>query len=129
MLQLRKGNLVRKFNLYREWGWSNEQALLIFVKFPYCMIFSESKITAIMDFLVNKMGFSSSYIAERPALLTYSLKKRITPRCSVLQVLLSKVLVKDGFSVFSVASITEDKFLQKYVTCYKDESPQLMKLY
>ncbi|GKV31500.1 hypothetical protein SLEP1_g40186 [Rubroshorea leprosula] len=129
MIQLGKGTLERKFDVYREWGWSKEQALLAFLKFPLCMNLSETHINAVMDFFVNKMGLSSSYVAERPALLSYSLKNRIIPRCSVLQVVLSKGLVKDGFSLLSVVSVTEDKFLQKYVTCCKDEAPQLMKLY
>ncbi|GKV31543.1 hypothetical protein SLEP1_g40222 [Rubroshorea leprosula] len=129
MLQMSKGTLERKFNVYREWGWSEEQALHAFEKFPYCMIYSEYKITTAMDFLVNKMGLSPSYIAEIPTLLSYSLKKRIIPRCSVLQALVAKGLIKDGFKMSTVVSITEDKFLQKYVTCYKEEAPLLMKLY
>ncbi|GLU08354.1 hypothetical protein SLE2022_252720 [Rubroshorea leprosula] len=72
-------------------------------------------------FFVNNMGLSSSYVAKRPKLLSYSLVRRIIPWCSVLEVLVTKGLIKDRHGVHARIAINEDKFLRKYVTCYQLE--------
>lgn len=88
-------------------------------------MFSE-KITTIMNFFVHTMGWKSLDIANRPVILSYSLERRIIPRCSVLQALLSKGLIKK-FSVCLVLEYTEKAFLQRFVTPYED--PYILKLY
>ncbi|GLT60411.1 hypothetical protein SLA2020_331780 [Shorea laevis] len=128
-LQTSKLTLARKSNVYKKWGWSTEQILLGFTKWPKFMQLSESSVTAGMDFLVSKMGLSSSCVADRPKLLSYSLARRIITRTSVLEVLVAKGLIKDGYGVHAMIAINENEFLRKYVTCFKDEAPGLMKLY
>ncbi|XVE68709.1 hypothetical protein DITRI_Ditri09bG0090900 [Diplodiscus trichospermus] len=61
-----------------------------------------------------------------PALLSYSLQRRLIPRGSIVQALLSKGLI-EKFNVCSVMMYTEKEFLQKIVTCYGDSC--LLKLY
>ncbi|XVE82102.1 hypothetical protein DITRI_Ditri15bG0120200 [Diplodiscus trichospermus] len=56
---------------------------------------SEDKIMAIMDFLVNKMGFDSTLIAKQSSILHWSLEKRIVPRALFVQELLSRGLIND----------------------------------
>ncbi|KAF8401522.1 hypothetical protein HHK36_012462 [Tetracentron sinense] len=82
-----------------------------------------------MDFLVNKMGYESKYIARRPLLLMYSLEKRIIPRCSVLQFLNSNGLIKKDFSLNTVLIPNEKYFLKRFVTKYQVEVPQLLNVY
>ncbi|KAK7320524.1 hypothetical protein VNO77_30073 [Canavalia gladiata] len=53
----------------------------------------ECKIEAIMDLLVNKLGFEASDVARYPLVLSMSLGKRITPMVSVVLVLKYKDLV------------------------------------
>ncbi|PKI65081.1 hypothetical protein CRG98_014550 [Punica granatum] len=83
------GRLRPKF-VYRNWGWSEEEFLSAFRKFALCMAASEDKINRTMRFFVDGMGWKPSPIAEHPILLTKSFEKRIVPRASVLQFLLSK---------------------------------------
>ncbi|PPD85567.1 hypothetical protein GOBAR_DD17490 [Gossypium barbadense] len=125
-LQLSKSTWERKIDLLKQWGWSNEEVVSAFEKYPKTMMFSEQKISAIMSLFVDKMGWKSSYIAKRPVLLAYNLERRIIPRCLVLQVLLSKGLIQK-FSLNFLVESTEKKFLQRFVIPYKD--PYLLKLY
>ncbi|XP_059632706.1 transcription termination factor MTERF6, chloroplastic/mitochondrial-like [Cornus florida] len=118
----------RKIEVYENWGWSEEETMLAFTKYPWCMIISEEKIMAVLNFYVNTMGWESSLIAHRPQLMSFSLGKRIIPRCSVLQVLLSKGLIKKPVCALTLLRSGESLFLNKYVTCY-EEAPQLLKLY
>ncbi|GLT60413.1 hypothetical protein SLA2020_331800 [Shorea laevis] len=111
-LQTSKPILESQSNVYKKWGWSTEQILLGFTKWPKFMQLSESSVTAVMDFLVSKMGLGSSYVAYWPKLLSYSLARRIIPRCSVLEVLVAKGLIKDGCGVHAMIAINENKFLR-----------------
>ena len=124
-----KSSWERKIDIYKSWGWSEEEIRLAFTKSPWCMIYSEDKIMTTMDFFVNKMGRESSLIARRPVLISHSLEKRIIPRYSVVQVLLSKGLIDKDFSLPTVFQSTEKMFLHKFVNVYKEEAPELMKLY
>ncbi|XVE82105.1 hypothetical protein DITRI_Ditri15bG0120500 [Diplodiscus trichospermus] len=59
-----KSTLEKKFDIYRRWGWSDQEIREAFIKHPVCLKVSEDKIMAIMDFLVNKMGFDSTLVAK-----------------------------------------------------------------
>ncbi|KAI3430125.1 uncharacterized protein J3R85_008270, partial [Psidium guajava] len=118
----------RKISVYGKWGWSEEVVMLAFRKYPLCMALSESKITAAMDFFVNVVGLDSLVISQRPLAITYSFRKRIVPRGSVFRVLLSKGLIKPC-SLLSLLTVSEEKFLEKFVTTYLGEAPHLLALY
>lgn len=73
-----------KFDIYKRWGWSEEEILTAFGKHPLCMMTSNNKIMAVMDFLVNNMGWEPCTIAQRPILFSFSMEKRIIRCASVL---------------------------------------------
>ncbi|THG21752.1 hypothetical protein TEA_028411 [Camellia sinensis var. sinensis] len=113
---MRKSTWQRKVEVYGKWGWSEEQTIQAFGKNPWCMMASEEKIMAVMDFYVNTMGWESSRIARRPKFVSLSLEKRIVPRCSVVQVLLSKGLIdKKRLRLATLLESTESSFLEKFV--------------
>ncbi|XP_057467288.1 uncharacterized protein LOC130756732 [Actinidia eriantha] len=85
-----KSTWEKKVDVYKKWGWTEEEILVAFKKHPCCMTASEDKINGVMDFLVNKMGLESSLVVKRSILISLSLEKRIVPRCAVYQALLSK---------------------------------------
>ncbi|OMO88726.1 Mitochodrial transcription termination factor-related protein [Corchorus olitorius] len=127
LAQISKSTQERKCNVFKDWGWSDEEIVSAFGRFPNCIQYSEHKIKATMDFFVNTMGLKSSYIANNPQFLSFSLKKRIIPRFAVFQSLLSKGLIKKEISISTLLSLTENKFLQMFVIRYDD--PHLLKLY
>ncbi|XVF82937.1 hypothetical protein PTKIN_Ptkin16aG0091700 [Pterospermum kingtungense] len=125
LLEISKSSWEKKSNVFKQCGWTDEDVVSAFEKYPRCMILSEHNITATMNFYVKTMGFKSSYIATHPALLSYSVERRLIPRYSVLQALLSKGLI-DKFSASSLVC-SEKLFLQRFVTSFED--PYLLKLY
>ncbi|GAV74899.1 mTERF domain-containing protein [Cephalotus follicularis] len=127
MAELSKPTLEKKIDIYKRWGWSKEDVLVAFGKHPTILKLSEMKITRGMDFFVNKMGLESLFIAKYPYLLSYSFEKRILPRCSVIQILFSKGLMSSNFVKSLVVS--EEMFLERFVTPYDDQVPHLLKLY
>ncbi|EOY06467.1 Uncharacterized protein TCM_021177 [Theobroma cacao] len=77
-----------KVDHFKKLGWSEEEICKAFHLQPILMKTSEHKITAIMSFLVNKMGFTPSAIV----ILMSSLEKKIVPRGLFGKDLLSKTL-------------------------------------
>ncbi|XWS76512.1 hypothetical protein CRYUN_Cryun01aG0182800 [Craigia yunnanensis] len=117
------------FEVYKRWGWSKDDILTAFRKHPNSMMLSEKKIMKSMDYFVNKMGSPSRVIAQCPVVLFFSLEKRIIPRCSVVQILLSKGLIKENFSLTSVLLPVEKRFLERFVIKYQEEVPELLSVY
>ncbi|KAG7967338.1 hypothetical protein I3843_08G095300 [Carya illinoinensis] len=124
-----KSKLESKLELYKRWGWSKEIALLAFKRHPNCMLLSDEKITKTMDFLVNEMSRSSLNISRNPTVINCSLEKRIIPRCSVIQILLAKGLVKSDLSSSSFILPGERCFLDKFVIKFQDVVPELQNVY
>ncbi|XP_057481117.1 uncharacterized protein LOC130768129 [Actinidia eriantha] len=124
-----KSTWEKKVDVYKKWGWTDDEILLAFKKYPWCMTVSENKINRVMEFLVNKMGLESSLVASRPKLVSLSLEKRTVPRCAVYQVLLSKGLImSNAISLMTLLVSSEKRFIEKVVNRYKDEAPELLKL-
>ncbi|XP_031271490.1 transcription termination factor MTERF15, mitochondrial-like [Pistacia vera] len=118
----------QKLNVFRGWGWSDKDIMLVFRKCPNCMNTSESIMNA-MDFLVNKMGWQSTDIALYPDVFLLSLEKRVIPRCLVIKVLQSKGLLKKNLSPSTCVKPVEKLFLDRFVTKYLDQVPELMNIY
>ncbi|KAF5944628.1 hypothetical protein HYC85_018705 [Camellia sinensis] len=109
-----KSTWEKKVEVYKKWGCSEDEILVAFEKYPWCMMASEHKIMRVMEFFVNKMGWDSSFLARRPILIGHSLEKRIVPRCAVYQVLLSKGLIKNiNFNLTNMLKKPEKWFLKK----------------
>ena len=128
-LAISKSTWQSKVNSYKKWGLSEEDVLRAFRKYPMCMAFSEGKTTTCIDYIVNKLGWKPYIVVERPVILGLSLKKRIIPRCSVFQVLVSKGLVENKVNISALLLSSEQKFLEKYVMPYENEDLELLKLY
>ncbi|KAL2535565.1 Mitochondrial transcription termination factor family protein [Forsythia ovata] len=120
---------ARCYENYRKWGWSKDDIYMAFKKHPNCMLLSEKKISGVLSFLVTKMGFESRMMAQYPQLIFYSLEKRIIPRCSVVHLLSLKGLVRKDKSLSTILCLTDKYFLDKFVTKYSEEVPQLFDIY
>ncbi|KAJ6329162.1 hypothetical protein OIU77_010775 [Salix suchowensis] len=119
----------RCYEVYTRWGWTKDDILSAFRKHPHCMMLSEKKIMKGMDFFVNKMGWPSKEIVHCPVILFLSLEKRIIPRCKVIQVLWSKGLIKKDISLNTVLLPVEKRFLERFVTKFEEQAPQLLSVY
>lgn len=125
----RESTFKHKMEVYRRWGWSDDEIWSAFRKRPICMCLSEEKIMSGMDFFVNKMGRHYSDIVKYPHLLFYSMEKRIIPRCLVFKILLLKGLITKDFSLSTVVKSTEKYFYDRFVIRYQKDVPQLLSIY
>ncbi|KAJ9696994.1 hypothetical protein PVL29_008966 [Vitis rotundifolia] len=127
--QMTESTRQQKMVMYRRWGWSEDEIVSAFRSRPQCMQLSEKKVTKVLDFLVNKMGWQPAVVARAPVAICLNFEKRVVPRCSVVKVLLLKGLVKKDLRLDHFLSLTEENFLDKYVIKYRDDIPQLLDLY
>ncbi|XVE82104.1 hypothetical protein DITRI_Ditri15bG0120400 [Diplodiscus trichospermus] len=104
-----KSTLEKKFDIFRRWGWSDQEIREAFQKHPECLTVSEDKIMGIMNFFVNKMGFDYALVAKQSSILHRSLEKRIVPRALFAQELLSRGLI--NYVKLSVLFDTSEKVI------------------
>ncbi|XP_044492756.1 transcription termination factor MTERF2, chloroplastic-like [Mangifera indica] len=124
-----QSTLEQKFEIFRGWGWSDEDIMLVFRRCPICINASGSKIMNAMEFLVKKMGWQSTDIALYPDVFLMNLEKRVIPRCLVIEVLQLKGLVKKNLSLRTFLNPVEKLFLDRFVKKYLDKVPELMNIY
>ncbi|XP_040989002.1 uncharacterized protein LOC121236627 [Juglans microcarpa x Juglans regia] len=117
----------QKVEAFRSFGLSDDEICSAFKRQPLCMAISEKKIKKMMGFFVNKLKMKPSMISKSPILLLHSMEKRIVPRCSVLQVLMLKGLIKDNISILYMVTMAEKKFMVKFVSKYQNEVPDVIR--
>ncbi|KAJ4835806.1 hypothetical protein Tsubulata_031348 [Turnera subulata] len=118
----------KKIDVYMSWGFKEEEVFGMFKRDPLCMARSEKKISAVVDFFVNKLGWGISVITKDPPFLGRSLEKRFIPRDSVIQSLLSRGLIEKNSYCPKVFKHRDEVFLDRYVNCYEC-ADELLKLY
>ena len=124
---MRKTLWEGKVEAYRLFGLSMDEIFSAFKRQPLFMAVSEKKIKKLMGFFVNKLKMKPSLISKNPFLLLLSLEKRIIPRCSVLQLLMSKGLIKADTSIVHAWRISEKQFVEKVVCKYQNEVPDVVR--
>ncbi|KAK1278745.1 hypothetical protein QJS04_geneDACA003569 [Acorus gramineus] len=129
MWGLSSSNWQRKCDIYKSLGWSEDELLKLIKKSPVCMRLSETKIRKGAEFFMMHLGWDLSLISKYPQCLGFSLEKRIIPRYTVMQILLSNGLLKKDVNWGKIFNIIEKDFLNKFVNKYEGEAPKLMEAY
>jgi mTERF domain-containing protein len=119
----------QKVDVFKKWGWSDEDVLEAFKRQPQCMLTSIVKINAVMSFWVNQLGWDATATVKYPKVFDSSLERRIIPRASVVQYLLKKGLLRKKASLTTPCVITDKLFLERYINRYKEGSSYLLRLY
>ena len=117
----------RKVEAYKSFGMSEDEVYSAFKIQPMFMLISEKKIKKMMNFFINKLNIEPSVICRFPKLLMLSLEKRIIPRCSVLQLLMSRGFIKEDARICHYLTINEEKFVKKLVKKYQQVLPEIVK--
>lgn len=115
--------------MYRSYGFSDDDILNMFKKHPTIMSYSQKRIRELLDFFIFKLGWSPSRLSTSPNVLQYSLPNRIIPRCSVLQALVSKKRNSKSMMLTTILAMTDSRFLEIFITAYEDEVPEVMDAY
>ncbi|KAF9610747.1 hypothetical protein IFM89_024603 [Coptis chinensis] len=90
---------------------------------------SVEKLRLGLEFFLKGIGFERDVLLRMPRLLMYSMEKRVIPRYFVLEILKSKKLLKRNTSFVNVIQLSEDEFLDKYISKYRDNAEELLIAY
>lgn len=129
LVGLSKETRERKLDLYRKWGWTDDEIFSAFRKQPGVLVASEEKVEQVFGFLIKKMGWSASDVWSCPIVIMHSLENWTMPRCFVVQFLLSKGVVSKDITLSSVIVQMENLFKERYVDKYCLKYPVVLDLY
>ncbi|CAL5038393.1 unnamed protein product [Urochloa decumbens] len=116
---------ARRIRLLHNLGFTKDDVQAIVRKYPLALGFSEQKVQENVEFLVKEVGLELSYIVQRPALLTYSVERRLLPRHCLLKVLREKGLLKREPDYYATATRSEKIFVEKFVHPFENNIPGL----
>ncbi|XP_065869118.1 transcription termination factor MTERF8, chloroplastic-like isoform X2 [Euphorbia lathyris] len=128
MIQMSESTWKKKIEVMKSMGFSEDDILKAFKRFPQCLAYSEENIRKTLHFYFNTMKLEPQTIIVHPNLLGYSIETRVRPRYHVLKVLESKKLIK-GYKKLQILRIGEKKFRAKYIDQFIDEVPGLLEFY
>jgi mTERF domain-containing protein len=118
-----------KVDALKSWGCSQDQIFNAFKKNPSFMLRSTDKLNAVMRVWIKQFGWDPLILLIAPDIFGFSIEKRLIPRASVVQYLLSNGLMKKDASLVTPFFFTDELFLQKYVNRFEEEAYRLLKLY
>ncbi|KAL8195751.1 hypothetical protein R6Q57_025504 [Mikania cordata] len=119
----------RKSELFQSYGFTKVEFLCMFRKAPGLLRVSESKLKSGIDFFLNTVKFEKQVLVRRPTCLMLSLDERVIPRYKVLNILMSKKVLKKMPRFLSVLWLPEDEFLVKFISKNSNYAEELLLAY
>ncbi|XP_022635447.1 transcription termination factor MTERF5, chloroplastic-like [Vigna radiata var. radiata] len=119
----------RKLKLINSFGFSNDEGLQMLKRTPTLFRTSEMKLKFGMKFFLHTVMLPKSVLIHRPHILMYSMEDRVLPRYKVFQLLKSKNLCKKVPSYIHVLCLSEEMFLDKYISQFRENAEELLVAY
>ncbi|XP_064986715.1 uncharacterized protein LOC135625612 [Musa acuminata AAA Group] len=121
-----KERFEAKVELMRSFGWSESEFSSAARKAPTFIGMSLDILRRKMEFFINVVGYTPSFIASQPIFLLYSLQKRVIPRFRVTEMLKLKGLWTGKYKFTSILVFSDTKFMEKFVLPHKENVPELL---
>jgi mTERF domain-containing protein, mitochondrial len=118
-----------RLNYLTSVGFSREDVNCMICRAPFVLRIAEELIGRKVQFLINEARCDRLHIVQNPALLTYSLEKRLIPRNLIWKLLKSKELPAANIQFVSFLVSSENNFVKKYVVPFEHAIPGLHQSY
>ncbi|KAJ9159620.1 hypothetical protein P3X46_025117 [Hevea brasiliensis] len=119
----------RKFGILKSYGFSEYECIEMFRKAPGLLRTSKEKLKLGIDFFLNVVKFKKEVLLHNPTYLMHSMEERVIPRYKVLEIMKSKKIFKKEPSFINVLHLTEEEFLQKFISRFPDDALELLIVY
>uniref|UniRef100_A0ACD5V9P5 Uncharacterized protein n=1 Tax=Avena sativa TaxID=4498 RepID=A0ACD5V9P5_AVESA len=116
-------------NLKNTFRWSDAEVRIAVSKHPLTLTRSKEILQRKSEFLISEVGLEPTYIAYRPAMLSYSLDGRLRPRYYVLKFLKENGLLDHGRDYHTAVACTDKVFVEKFICPHKEAAPHLAEDY
>ncbi|XP_047971301.1 uncharacterized protein LOC125214349 [Salvia hispanica] len=117
-----------KLGAFRELGFSDEEIVNGFSKYPPAFAVSLRKMREVKDVLVSTGKYGVASIVAYPICFCGSVEKRLRPRIRVLAALEEKRLIKKWPSLATLCSLSDVRFFERFVKPYLDEVGHLFRI-
>nr|XP_009388186.1 PREDICTED: transcription termination factor MTERF15, mitochondrial-like [Musa acuminata subsp. malaccensis]XP_018677536.1 PREDICTED: transcription termination factor MTERF15, mitochondrial-like [Musa acuminata subsp. malaccensis] len=121
-----KERFEAKVELMRSFGWSESEFSSAVRKAPTFIGMSLDMLRRKVEFFINVVGYTPSFIADKSNLLLFSLQKRVIPRFRVTEMLKSKGLWTGQGKFTCILTLSDTKFLEKFVLPHEENVPELL---
>ncbi|RWW65186.1 hypothetical protein BHE74_00027528 [Ensete ventricosum] len=121
-----KESFEAKVELMRSFGWSESEFSCAVRNAPSFLGLSIDKLRKKMEFFVNVVGYTPSFIASRSQLLQYSMQKRGIPRFRIMEMLKLKGLWRGQVKFTYIIKLSDAKFMVRFVLPHKENVPGLL---
>lgn len=119
----------RKYGIFRSFGFSEYQYREIFRKAPYSLVRSDEQLKFRINFFLNTAKLEKETLICNPAILMQSMEERVIPRFKVFEILKSKKLFKKEPSFIRLLFLTEEVFVQRFISSFSDKAEELLLAY
>ncbi|KAF5737866.1 hypothetical protein HS088_TW13G00757 [Tripterygium wilfordii] len=126
---LSDATIERRLKLLRSFGYSGDECMEMLKAAPALLRTSDKKLKQGMKFFLFTVKLKKEVLVGRPSFLMYSLEDRVIPRYRVIQIMKSKRLLKKEPSFLRTVKLTEDVFLEKYISKFRDHAEELLVAY
>ncbi|KAF8053193.1 hypothetical protein N665_1450s0008 [Sinapis alba] len=121
-LRISEQNIANSIETFLGLGFSKGEFAMMIKRYPVCIGFSAETVKKKTEFLVEEMDWSLETVVSHPQFFSYSMEKRMVPRCNVIKALMTKGLLGSELpSVCSVLACTDKVFLRRYVRKHDDK--------
>ncbi|CAL9771440.1 unnamed protein product [Musa acuminata subsp. burmannicoides] len=121
-----KERFEAKFELMRSFGWSESEFSSAVRKAPTFLCISLDMLRRKVEFFINVVGYTPSFIANKSNLLLFCLQKRVIPRFRVTEMLKSKGLLTGQAKFTYILQLSDTKFMEKFVLPHEENVPELL---
>ncbi|KAI5655869.1 hypothetical protein M9H77_33056 [Catharanthus roseus] len=121
--------IEKKLDVIRSFGFSRDECLEMFRRAPTLPRTSEVKLRCAMKFFLDTVKLKKSLIVHAPMILMHSVEDRIFARYRVLKTLMEKRLLNKEPAFLYVLHMTEEEFLEKYISKFVDNAEELLGAY
>ncbi|KAL0793879.1 hypothetical protein Bca101_065256 [Brassica carinata] len=121
-LRVSEQNIAKSIETFLGLGFSRDEFAMMIKRYPVCIGFSAETVKKKTEFLVEEMDWSLEAVVSHPQVFSYSMEKRMVPRCNVIKALMTKGLLGSELpSVCSVLACTDKMFVRRYVRKHDDK--------
>lgn len=126
---MKDDTLMRKFEVFRNFGFSEVECREMFRRNPVIFRTSEEKLKFGLEFFLNTINLEKATLIYQPSCLMHNMEDRVIPRYRVLEIIKSKRLLKKQPSFLQVLRLREDEFLDKFISRFPGNAEELLVAY
>ncbi|KAK8931326.1 hypothetical protein KSP39_PZI016342 [Platanthera zijinensis] len=117
-----------KIKLLGSLGFSGSELSAI-LKQPLVFCLSAKNLCETVDFLVKVACCELSYVSRHASMIGLSITKILIPRHYVMQLIMDRGLLNKKIYFYFFVSISERKFLEKFISSFQQRMPKLADVY